>query len=703
MPKLCRFILILLSLSACSLSAAPLIHHELSVRLDPDKGRLSVVDRLRFEPAERLVFSLHRGMSPQLKEGRARLASLGRRGGIERFVLIPQPGETSVTLSYGGEIRHGLSRVEESLGRSHQRTPGTIDEDGVFLSGSTAWYPWVADTLQSFDMRVDLPRGWLAVSQGAGPEHSEADGRVQVRWRESHPQDDIYLIAAPFQFYRQPAGEAEAQVFLRKPDQALAEKYLAITRDYLALYEELIGAYPYAKFALVENFWETGYGMPSFTLLGPRVIRLPFIPYTSYPHEVLHNWWGNGVYVDYESGNWSEGLTTYLADHLLKEKRGQAAGYRRDALQRFADFVHEGKDFPLREFRSRHSSASQSVGYGKGFMFFHMLRRELGDAAFIEGLRRFYRDNRFRVAGYGELRQAFEQVSGRDLSGFFEQWLERLGAPRLALDQAEAVRDEDGYRLKARVRQTQAGQPFRLRLPFIIHLADGRLVEHALSMTDTRAELDLALPGRPLRLDLDPRFDLFRGLYPEESPPTLGALFGADRGLILLPAAAAKNMREAYRRLAEQWTRGYPGWRVSLDDALEHLPEDRPVWLLGWDNRFLPTLIETWKSQGVAMDEQGVELEGRRLNRETHSLVLTTHHTDPAVPPVAWLGAHDAAALPGLARKLPHYGKYGRLAFEGRGPNNILKSQWPVLSSPLSALLDPAGAALEVKPAPPLM
>jgi hypothetical protein len=56
--------------------------------------------------------------------------------------------------------------------------------------------------------------------------------------------------------------------------------------------------------------------MPSFTLLGSRVIRLPFILYSSYPHEILHNWWGNSVYVDYARGNWSEGLTSYLAESI---------------------------------------------------------------------------------------------------------------------------------------------------------------------------------------------------------------------------------------------------------------------------------------------------------------------------------------------------------------------------------------------------
>ena len=105
------------------------------------------------------------------------------------------------------------------------------------------------------------------------------------------------------------------------------------------MYRGLIGPYPYTKFAMVENFWETGYGMPSFTLLGPSVLRFPFILTSSYPHEILHNWWGNSVFVDYASGNWCEGLTAYLADHLIQEQRGTGATYRRNTLQKYRDYV----------------------------------------------------------------------------------------------------------------------------------------------------------------------------------------------------------------------------------------------------------------------------------------------------------------------------------------------------------------------------
>ena len=677
------------------------VHHHLKVRLQPDAGTLEAEDTLTLaRDTSRLSFTLHAGLSPEVTGGRARLAPLGRNGQMEQFVLLPDAGELSVTLSYRGRIHHAMEEIAESPGRSHQRSHGIIGPEGVFLDGAAGWYPWVPDSLQSFELEVEMPAGWLAVSQGTGPEIQERNETVTVRWREQQPQDDIYLIAAPFRLYRSATPAGEAQVYLRQPDPALAQRYLEATERYLQLYNRLLGDYPYAKFALVENFWATGYGMPSFTLLGSKVIRLPFIIHTSYPHEILHNWWGNGVYVDYATGNWSEGLTTYLADHLLREQSGKGAAYRRDALQRFADYVREGKDFPLREFRGRHSSASQSVGYGKGFMLFHMLRRELGDRPFIEGLRRFYHEHRFRVAGYADLQRAFEQTTGRDLSGFFAQWLQRTGAPTLAPADVEAERTTDGYRVTGLLRQTQPEAPFDLRVPLFIHLEQGEPIELSVPLAGREGRFEIGVPSRPLRLDIDPRFDLFRTIYAEESPPTLSALFGSDRGLILLPAAAPTPVAEQYRALAQSWSRGYDGWQIRNDSEIEQLPTDRPVWLLGWENRFRDR-VAVGLPDGY-LTEDDAEVENERFSRSEQSIVLVAPLASPEAPAIAWLGAHSPQAVPGLARKLPHYGKYGWLVFSGEAPDNIRKGQWPVRSSPLSVALAEKAVTRPLAPGPAL-
>jgi hypothetical protein len=699
MPWPLGFLPLFLLLFAGGTRADAIVDHAIEVLLDPSRGTLAARDTLTLPPGrDSFDFSLHRDLDPQVAQGDAELERIGADGHLESFRLSVR-GEGPVTLRYAGRIRHGVEQASEGMGRSREWSRGTIEKDVAVLDGYSGWYPRIADTLQTFTLGVQLPAGWTAVSQGAGPRTSETPDGVRVAWREEQPQDDVYLIAAPFSVYTHPTPDGEAQVYLRAPNPDLAGRYLEATARYLDLYSRLIGPYPYAKFALVENAWETGYGMPSFTLLGPRVIRLPFIIHTSYPHEVLHNWWGNGVYVDYANGNWSEGLTAYLADHLLKEQQGQGADYRRDGLKAYADYVRQGEDFPIRAFRGRHGSASQAIGYGKTLMLFHMLRRDLGDATFVAGLRRFYRDNRFRTAGFEDVRRAFEQESGRDLAGFFDQWTGRTGAPELALSKVQARQTADGWRLTGHLAQVQDAAPFPLTVPLVVNVDGGETVEQRVPLAGRDADFALDLPARPLRLAADPRFDLFRRLMPGESPVALSALFGAERGLIVLPAAAPEALAAGYRQLAAAWTQGEKGWRLVEDVDLPELPDDRAVWLLGWENRFLGTLARGQSLIALDPAAKSVKLAEAQAAGPKVSAALVAEY---AGQPVGWVAAGDAAALPGLARKLPHYGKYSYLTFEGEAPDNRAKGQWPAGDSSLSVRLTNERPSLRIEPLAPL-
>ncbi|MET0065816.1 MAG: M1 family aminopeptidase [Candidatus Thiodiazotropha sp.] len=683
-------------LSACLIAthpafAAEAVHHDLQVELDPLNHRLQVTDRIRLSHPDQNRFWLHDGLQPEsLTEG-VSIEVEGRSKGPIPVVAyrLRMPEKTGqVTLRYAGKIEHPRTSYQESPGRQQEQLAGTLSEEGIYLDAGVAWYPRFPDTLQTFSLRATLPEGWLAVSQGEGPKIETRSDSVSVHWRESSPQDDIYLVGAPYHFYRQPAGSHEAQVFLRQDDPQLAQRYLDTTRDYLALYEQLIGPYPYAKFAMVENFWETGFGMPSFTLLGSRVVRLPFILRTSYPHEILHNWWGNSVYIDYPSGNWAEGLTSYLADHLLDEQQGRGAEHRRRVLQRYQDFIHQDNDFPLSQFRGRHGSASQAVGYGKALMFFHMLRRSLGDSAFIEGLQRFYRDNRFKTAGYEQWREAFESVSGTSLAEFFDAWIQREGAPTLAVENLQVQPLESGYVMTLRLHQTQDSAPFPLQVPLLVHYDDRPAELHRVSLTGREQTYRLTLPALPRQLDVDPWYDLFRTLYTQESPPTLSGLFGARKVLFVIPSQAPRPLHDAYLALARNWAEGYAQAEILEDDAISELPEDRPVWILGWENRFRKTFMAGLSGYPVTDREPALLLNGTAFTRENHSFALTRRTPDNG-PVQAWVGGFSEANLGLLERKLPHYGSYSYLAFSGAQTRNVAKGQWPASSSPLRIPLKP--------------
>ena len=717
MKRVISFIPLLLIASlfiSCSASGqqghVATIHHDVNVRLEPERNMLTVEDSITLPPDRpgELTFMLHAGMGPITPTPGVRIeltaASMGSVP-VEAFRISLPKGLLKFVLRYSGTIDHPLESVGRETARGFSTTAGTISEEGIFLAGNSLWYPRFSADFITFVLEASLPPGWDAVSQGRRKLHARRDTGTYVRWESPERQDDIYLVAARFTEYTRPAGRITAMVFLRRPDEKLAGKYLDATVRYVRMYEQLIGPYPYAKFALVENFWETGYGMPSFTLLGPRVIRFPFILVSSYPHEILHNWWGNSVYPDYREGNWSEGLTAYLSDHLLKEQQGKGSEYRQTTLQKYADYVLAGRDFPLTSFRSRHSSPSEAVGYGKSLMLFHMLRRELGDDAFTKGLQGIYGEHKFSFASFGDLRTQFERVSGKDLKAEFAQWITRTGAPELRLEDVETRRrgePEKGrrgegatkpaggnYRVTFHLRQVQKGKAYRLRIPVAVTM-EGRkqAFQTTVEMRDKDEEFALNVPARPLRIDIDPEFDLFRRLGRDEIPPAISQALGAQKMLILLPASAKKDLLKAYRALARAIGRSGPdAVDVMLDEEVKNLPADRTVTVLGWENRFFKHMTAALEGHDIDMDRDRTRIGKTVISRKKHSIVLSAKHRENKDLAMMFIATDSAQALPGLGRKLPHYHKYSYLGFEGNEPANMAKGRWPVLESSMTAFI----------------
>ena len=706
----------LLGFIALPVDAAETLQHQFVINLQPTASRIDVDDTIylpaRLAAQSRIHFLLHDGLSVTVKGAGAQLHkdktvaqsllafSKEFSVPVRQYTLQLAPGTQSIRLHYQGVINHPLKKIPNTL----NQTPGLINKKGVFLSQGTLWYPlFVGDELLTFSATITLPKGWQVVSQGKRSLWQQEKNRTVTRWEEDQPQDDVYLVAGRFQQYLQTAAKIQAMVFLREPDPKLAQQYLDATDQYITMYDRLLGPYPYAKFALVENFWETGFGMPSFTLLGPQVIRFPFIIHSSYPHEILHNWWGNSVYVDYDHGNWSEGLTAYLADHLIQEQHGKGVEYRRSALQTYTDFVHKGsvskgRDFPLKKFHSRHNSATEAVGYDKSLMLFHMLRQQYGDATFVRALRQLYRQYRFKITSFDDVQRVFSETVGSDLKPWFAQWVQRTGAPDLQVKNVSIKPHGKNYSVHFTLQQQQVAPVYQLRIPLAIQLAGKDMAyQSAVSMTAKDQAFTIDVSAKPLRLVIDPEFDVFRRLDSREIPAAMSQGFGAEHGLILLPAAAPVELRNAYRTLAQTWKKYQLGvFDIKLDKDVKALPNDRTVWLLGWDNRFVPQMRKALQLNPVKVQGEQVSIEGERFNKQVNSLVLAARNPANKQHTLLWLATSNVKALPGLTRKLPHYRKYSFLAFKGDAPDNIAKGQWDVTDSPLWVTLADKGSQLPV-------
>ena len=104
-----------------------------------------------------------------------------------------------------------------------------------------------------------------------------------------------------------------------------------------------------------------------------------------------------------------------------------------------------------------------------------------------------------------------------------------------------------------------------------------------------------------------------------------------------------------------------------------------------------------------AIADDAVTFGKKSLPRAKNSSIIAVRHPESSSSVIVGLTAHSDAAVAGLARKLPHYGKYSYLAFEGDEPQNVAKGQWPAIGSPLVAILDQTTASTaKLKPRPAL-
>ncbi len=716
-------ILVLIALFNTAFAQDVIFHHDLSVTVDPASGKLEAEDTIRLPASTELsglTFSLHGNLSVKsmtdgvsieetVIEGEAADKGMDQedyssviQSKLYRIHVAGSSTPEALSLAFSGVINHPVKQANQEYARGFSQSPGLIDPQGVYLGGSTNWIPSFDEEYVTYTMKVQSPAGWRSVSQGKRTGFEETtDFRTDV-WEVNTPTEEIFVIAAQFTEYEYAMGSVVAMAFLRDKDDGLANKYLETTAQYMEMYRELVGTYPYSKFALVENFWETGYGMPSFTLLGPQIIRFPFILHSSYPHELLHNWWGNGVFVDFETGNWCEGLTAYMADHLIAEQRGTGADYRRTTLQGYTDYVTDENEFPLKDFRSRTNASSSSIGYGKTAMMWDMLRERVGDENFTRAFQTFYRNNTFKRAGFDDIRQSFEEVTGEQLGDFFEQWVDRPGAPVLTISDVKLTKADGHKVLELELEQTQDGDAFDLSVPVVVYSPD-KVERELVSMTSKKQRYSFVLDCDPLRVEVDPQFNIMRRLDYREIPPSLSKMFGAEKILMILPSKASESDLAKYEQLSSIW-KGERGdeFTIKFDTEVEALPTDSGVWVLGWDNLWFKAVQQGLKDYDADVSKATVRFGAASHDPAENSFVVALRHPGNTDLALTWLTAHDAEAVAGLARKLPHYGKYSYLGFTGDEPTNSAKGQWPSVGSPLAADLveytEPL-AQLEKRPA----
>ncbi|MCP4668831.1 MAG: M1 family metallopeptidase, partial [Deltaproteobacteria bacterium] len=289
----------------------------------------------------------------------------------------------------------------------------------------------------------------------------------------------------------------------------------------------------------------TGFAVPTFTLLGQAVVRLPFIKDTSLGHEVLHAWFGNGVKVSRKDGDWAEGLTTYLADQAFALDQGRDLSFRKAQLVEYMSYVHEENAMPLKDFvGAGHTGqgvrARRAIGYGKGSMFFHMLKQRMGEEGFFEALREFYRTMKHRPAAWCDLLSSFERRSNKKMAGFFDQWLTRADIPGLGAMNL-SVKEREGQQILSFLLVQKNDAPYGLDVPVTVMTARGE-IRSVIHTTGSKTSVEIPLDASPTELVMDGAYDLMRELTKEELPAVWSRFLGASHKTAILSSPESVHL-----------------------------------------------------------------------------------------------------------------------------------------------------------------
>jgi len=641
---------------ACAVHAAEPAH-EISVRLDPQSRTLEAHDVIRLEPrrAVTLLLSERFKLDSVALDGRRFQPTPRAAKGFQRIGL---PASSRIELHWTGTLAPIDTRLEhrDTLGYAQPAS----GPEGTFLPSASGWYPAVDGELERYRVELDLPPGQRGLVPGRLIEERDTASGYRARFEFQEPAEGISLMAGPYRIaerrLRTAAGTPlRLRTYFHDRIEALSADYLDSAAGYLDLYERRIGPYPFSGFSIVSSPTPTGFGMPTLTYLGIEVLRLPFIRATSLGHEVLHNWWGNGVYPDYERGNWSESLTTFMADYAYRERAGEEAArtMRLSWLREYAAMPRD-QDMALVRFTSRSHGASQIVGYHKGAMVFLMLRDLIGAQAFEAGVQRFWREHRFRVASWDDLRRAFEQASGRSLEGFFDQWLSRPGAPDVRIAGARSQRRGSGWRIDVTLEQ---GAPhYAIPVPLVVRTSGGDIAQRV-NLSSGRQSFALDVPAQPSEVVLDPEQRVFRRLSPDEAPPILREAMLSEQPELFIPSGD-DAVRQAAQKLSARMFESAPRLR-SADDQ----PGSGAVLVAG-----LHADIDRWlKKQGLP--PRPARLPSDRGTAQVWTVRLSDSRTLTVV------SAQNSEALGALATPLPHYGQQSFLAFDGA--RMIDSGVWP--------------------------
>ena len=529
----------------------------------------------------------------------------------------------TIKIEYAGKIYFPAS--ERNYKQVHSSTLGIIsadDDEGIYLPGNS-WYPFMGNSLAKFEVEAVCPSEYDLIT--SGKEQLQVNDKLnKYRWETELDVDNLALIGNRFEIKERVVNNVILRTYMFTEDNHLADKYLDALENYLKTYSDLLGEYPFSSFSIVENFFASGFGMPNFTVLSEKVIKMPFVTLSPgvIAHEFCHNWWGNSVYVDYEKGNWCEALTVFCSNYfwnLIEGDENKAFKWRKDALMDI-NLLEPEKQYPLKEFVYQEDSDDAVIGYSKGAYFFITLYNLFGEKDFFQRIREFYYAKRGEYADWQDIEKFFSKElpskleANVDIGKIFKFWLYEKEIPVLKIEKADLNNNQIQLTLKQNPELT-------LKIPYRIYYENN--YQDGYFYTNKSNNYTIETEKKVKMFEIDPEAKVLKKI-PENSMPYNLKRTLKNKPLLLIPDNSQFKQRLKMVGMMLQRS-GYDITIASANAYRDYDWENRNIFVLGsWENNEFLQMISKEINEEITIELNRIKIDDTEVNSPSASALFTT-------------------------------------------------------------------------------
>jgi aminopeptidase N len=481
-----------------------LVHTKLDVKFDYDKaymnGKVWITLKPHFYPTDSLTLDakgmdIHKIAIMQgttMKELKYKYDNWQLRITLDKKYKGDEP--YTVYIDYTAkpnevEVR-GSAAISDAKGLYFINPKGEVKDKPtqIWTQGETeatsVWCPTIDKPNQKTtdEIYMTVPSKYVTLSNGKlMTQKKNADGTRTDYWKMDLPHAPylFFMGVGDFAIIKDSWKGKEVSYYVEKEYAPVARKIFGLTPEMIGFFSKITGVdYPWVKYAQITGKDYVSGAMENTTAtLHSDAAQQDARQLTdgngwesTIAHELFHQWFGD--YVTAES--WSnitmnESFANYSETLWDEYKYGKDAG---DA-QNFGDMQgylgsNSAKKDLVRFYYGDKEDVFDAVSYNKGGRILHMLRNYVGDEAFSKALNLYLTTNKFKAGEAQQLRLAFEEVTGKDLNWYWNQWYYGSGHPNLDINYSY---DDAAKKARVIVTQTQSDKVFKL--PVAVDIYNG--------------------------------------------------------------------------------------------------------------------------------------------------------------------------------------------------------------------------------------